>query len=482
MGIRTEQQYWDSIRKQKPKVYIMGEKVTDIIDHPLIKGSANGAALTFRYANDPEYKDLFTVHSPLVNERVNRYVSVHNTIEDLMDKVKLIRFVGQKTGECAQRCMGWDALNALYSVTFETDQKYGTPYHERFKKFLSRVQKEDIMVHGTMTDPRGDRSLKPAQQKDPDLYLRIVEKRKDGIVVRGAKSHQGGILNHEEFIAMPSVSLRPEDKDYAVSFVLPVDTKGITYVFGRHSMDDRLLEGNQFDMGNAKFGRYAMWVFFDDAGLHRQNYGACSAGGMDVLIGATALIADYNGIANASHVKDKIIEMCALNETMYQGSLACSSQGEMTPSGVAVMNKLLSYVTKLNVTRFPYEIARLAQDICGGILGTMPSEKDYRHPEVGKMLEKYLKGVESVPTEDRMRIVRLIERMTCGRTLLVCMHGAGSPFANKMMIGRYTDMEAKKILARDIAGISQPPAKTEAGSEKPAPAKKPAGKSQDIRP
>jgi 4-hydroxybutyryl-CoA dehydratase/vinylacetyl-CoA-Delta-isomerase len=174
------------------------------------------------------------------------------------------------------------------------------------------------------------------------------------------------------------------------------------------------------------------------------------------------LIAEYNGIASASHVKDKIIEMCALNETMYQGSLACSSQGEMTPSGVAVMNKLLAYVTKLNVTRFPYEIARLAQDIGGGIIGTMPSEKDYRHPEVGKMLEKYLKGVENVPTEDRMRIVRLIERMTCGRTLLVCMHGAGSPFANKMMIGRYTDMEAKKKLARDIAGVGESQAKAEA--------------------
>jgi 4-hydroxybutyryl-CoA dehydratase / vinylacetyl-CoA-Delta-isomerase len=506
MGIRTEQQYWDSIRKQKPKVYIMGEKVPDVIDHPLIKGSANGAALTFRYANDPEFRDLFTVHSPLVNERVNRYVSVHNTIEDLMEKVKLIRFVGQKTGECAQRCMGWDALNALYSVSYETSQKYGTPYHERFKNFLARVQKEDIMVHGTMTDPRGDRSLKPAQQKDPDLYLRIVERRKDGIVVRGAKSHQGGILNHEEFVAMPSVSLRPEDKDYAVSFALPVDTKGITYVFGRHSMDDRLLEGTQFDMGNTKFGRYAMWVFFDDvfvpwervflcgetefasliverfAGLHRQNYGACSAGGMDVLIGATALIAEYNGIANASHVKDKIIEMCALNETMYQGSLACSSQGEMTPSGVAVMNKLLAYVTKLNVTRFPYEIARLAQDICGGLLGTMPSEKDYRHPEVGKMLDKYLKGVEDVPTEDRMRIVRLIERMTCGRSLLVCMHGAGSPFANKMMIGRYTDMEAKKALARDIAGVGAPPAKAEGVGEKSMAGKKAPRKDKTASP
>ncbi len=480
MGIRTESQYWDSIRKQKPVVYIFGEKIDNIIDHPLIKGSASGAALTFRYANDPAYRDLFTVHSPLVNEPVNRYVSVHNTIEDLMDKVKLIRFVGQKTGECAQRCMGWDALNALYSVTYETDQKHGSAYHERFRKFLKWVQNEDVMVHGTMTDPRGDRSLKPAQQKDPDLYLRIVDRRKDGIVVRGAKSHQGGILNHQEFVAMPSVSLRPEDKDYAVSFALPVDTKGITYVFGRHSMDDRLLEGTQFDMGNINYGRYAMWVFFEDvfvpwervflcgetefasliverfAGLHRQNYGACSAGGMDVLIGATALIAEYNGIDKASHVKDKLVEMCALNETMYQGSLACSSQGESTPSGVCVMNKLLAYVTKLNVTRFPYEIARLAQDICGGLIGTMPSEKDFRSPEIGAKIEKYLKGVAAVPTEHRMRIVRLIERMTCGRSLLVCMHGAGSPFANKMMIGRYTDMEEKKSLAREIAGVPQP--------------------------
>jgi len=154
MGIRTEQQYWDSIRKQKTEVYIMGERVEEVIDHPLIKGSASGAALTFRYAHDPQYRDLFTIQSPLVNEPVNRYVSVHNNIQDLMEKVKLIRFVAQKTGECAQRCMGWDALNALYSVTYETDHKYETPYHSRFKDYLTWVQKKDIMVHGTMTDPR----------------------------------------------------------------------------------------------------------------------------------------------------------------------------------------------------------------------------------------------------------------------------------------------------------------------------------------
>ncbi|MBW2146523.1 MAG: 4-hydroxybutyryl-CoA dehydratase [Deltaproteobacteria bacterium] len=477
MGIRTEEQYRQSIAKQKPRVFIFGQKVDDVLDHPFIRGSVNAAALTFALANDPDNQKALTIHSPLIDEEINRYVSLHFTVEDLVDKVNLVRLISQKTGECAQRCMGWDAINALYSVTYETDAKHGTEYHQRFKKFLRRVQKEDLMVHGTMTDPRGDRSLKPAQQKDPDLYLRIVEKKPDGIVVRGAKSHQGGILNHEEFIVMPSVSLRPEDSDYAVSFALPVDTDGVTYVYGRHSMDLRSLGDDEFDMGNPKYGRYAMWVFFDNvfvpwervflcgeseyasaiverfAGLHRQNYGACSAGNMDVLIGATSLIAKYNGIDRASIVRDKIIEMCHLSETMYQGSIACSAQGENTPSGVCVMNKLLSYITKLNVTRFPYEIARIAQDICGGIIATMPSEKDYRHPEIGPLLTKYLAGVSGIPTEHRMRIIRLIERMTCGRTLLVCMHGAGSPAAQKLMIGRYTDLEEKERLAKEITGI-----------------------------
>ena len=193
------------------------------------------------------------------------------------------------------------------------------------------------------------------------------------------------------------------------------------------------------------------------AGYHRQSYGGCKVGVGDVLIGAAALAADYNGAHKASHLKDKLIEMIHLNETLYACGIACSAEGSKTASGTYIIDLLLANVCKQNVTRFPYEIARLAQDIAGGLMVTMPSEKDLRHPEIGKVVEKYFKGIASVPTEHRMRILRLVENLTLGTAavgyLTESMHGAGSPQAQRIMISRQGNIEQKKALAKAIAGI-----------------------------
>jgi 4-hydroxybutyryl-CoA dehydratase/vinylacetyl-CoA-Delta-isomerase len=193
------------------------------------------------------------------------------------------------------------------------------------------------------------------------------------------------------------------------------------------------------------------------AGYHRQSYGGCKVGVGDVLIGAASVAADFNGTAKASHITDKIIEMVHLNETLYSCGLACSSEGHATPAGSYEIDMLLANVCKQNVTRFPYEIARLAEDIAGGLMVTMPSEKDLRNERTGPYIEKYLKGVASVPTEHRMRILRLIENLTLGTAAVgyrtESMHGAGPPQAQRIMIRRQADLEAKKNLAREIAGI-----------------------------
>jgi 4-hydroxybutyryl-CoA dehydratase/vinylacetyl-CoA-Delta-isomerase len=193
------------------------------------------------------------------------------------------------------------------------------------------------------------------------------------------------------------------------------------------------------------------------AGYHRQSYGGCKVGVGDVLIGAAALAADYNGASKASHVKDKLIEMIHLNETLFACGIACSAQGHKTASGNYLIDLLLANVCKQNVTRFPYEIARLAEDIAGGLMVTMGSEKDLRHPEIGKLVEKYFKGIASVSTEDRCRILRLVENITLGTAAVgyrtESMHGAGSPQAQRIMISRQGNLEQKKKLAKDIAGI-----------------------------
>ena len=481
MPMMTGAQYEESLRKMNFKVYLQGERVENPVDHPIIRPSMNSVKATYELAELPEYEDLMIATSHLTGKKINRFCHLHQSTDDLVKKVKMQRLLGQKTGACFQRCVGMDAINAVDSVTFEMDQKLGTAYHERFNQFLRRMQEEDWTVDGAMTDPKGDRGLAPHEQADPDLFVHVVEKRADGIVVRGAKCHQTGALNSHWILIMPTISMGKEDADYAVSFVAPADAEGIFYIYGRQSCDTRKLEGGEIDVGNKKFGGHEALMVFDNlfvpwenvfmcgevefsgalverfAGYHRQSYGGCKVGVGDVLIGAAALAADYNGAAKASHLKDKLIEMIHLNETLYSSGIACSAEGAPTASGTYLIDLMLANVCKQNVTRFPYEIARLAEDIAGGLMVTMPSEKDLRNPEIGPVVEKYFKGIESVPTEHRMRILRLIENLTLGTAAVgyrtESMHGAGSPQAQRIMISRQGNLEKKKELAKAIAGI-----------------------------
>lgn len=478
--MKTAREYIDSLRDRDIKVYIKGELIDSekVIDHPFIKGHVNAASMTYSLANSPKYEDLMTATSHLTGKKINRFTHIHQSVDDLMKKVKMLRMISQKTGTCYQRCVGFDAMNATYSVTYEMDKALGTEYHERFKKFLLYVQENDLMIAGAMTDPKGDRSLRPSQQADPDLFVHVVDKNEDGIVIRGAKAHMTGMVNSHEMLIMPTMGMKEDDADYAVCCALPVDAPGVIHIFGRQTNDDRKMEG-EIDQGNAKFGIvggecltvlndvFVPWerVFMCGetpySGLlverfacyHRQNYGGCKGGVSDVVVGATALMADYSGYGKAGHVKEKINEMIHLTETLYACSLACSCEGKPTESGAYFVDPLLANVGKHNVTQLIYDIDRLAQDIGGGIIATMPSESDLRNPEIGKYVDKYLKGVAEVSTEDRMRIGRLIENMTGGTALVESMHGAGSPQAQKVMYSKLSNLEQKKEFAAHLAGI-----------------------------
>ena len=483
MALMTGEQYIESIRKMNMQVYMFGKKVDCPVDDPILRPSLNSVRMTYDLAQMPEYQDLMTAISPETGKVINRFTHIHRSTGDLVKKVKMQRLLGQKTAACFQRCVGMDAFNAVYSTTYETDKKYGTHYHDNFVKFMLYVQEHDLTVDGAMTDPKGDRSKAPHEQADPDIFLRVVERRPDGIVVRGAKAHQTGVLNSHEVIVMPTISMKPEDKDYAVSFAVPMDTPGIYMIIGRQSCDTRKTEGSEMDVGNAEFGGVEALTVFDDvfvpndrifqngetefsgmmverfAGYHRQSYGGCKVGVGDVLIGAAAVAADYNGAAKASHVKDKLIEMTHLNETLYCCGIACSAEGHPTESGAYLIDLLLANVCKQHVTRFPYEIVRLAEDIAGGLMVTAPSEADFRDPKLGPVIEKYLKGVNGVSTENRLRILRLIENLALGTAAVgyrtESMHGAGSPQAQRIMIARQGNLEHKKQLAKALAHIKE---------------------------
>ncbi len=485
MALKTAQQYLDDLRSRNIELYMFGEKVENYVDNPIIRPSINSVAMTYKLALDPEYEDIMTATSNLTGQKINRFTHLHQSTEDLIKKVKMQRLMGQKTGSCFQRCVGMDAFNAVYSTTYEIDQAYGTEYHQRFVKFLEYVQENDMVVDGCMTDARGDRSKSPAQQPDPDAYLHVVERREDGLVVRGCKLHQTGMINSHEILVMPNNSLKEDEKDWAVCFAVPVDAPGMIYVYGRQASDTRKLEGGKVDIGNIHFGGQEVMTIFNNvfvpwervfmdgetdfstmvverfAGYHRQSYGGCKVGVGDTLIGAAKAIADYQGASKASHIKDKLVEMCHLNETLYGCGIACSAEGRKTAAGNYLIDQLLANICKQNVTRFPYEIARLAQDIAGGYFVTMPSEKDFNNPDIGPLVKKYSTTQNDVPVEHRQRMARLIENLTQGAAavgyLTESMHGAGSPQAQRIMITRLVDMEHRKELAENLCGVRENP-------------------------
>ena len=479
--IETGDDYVESLRGRNLRVFLFGELVDEPVDHPMIRPSINAVAETYDLAvREPE---LATVHSALSGRRINRFLHVATSAEDLVSQNMMQRKLGQNTGTCFQRCVGMDAFNSLYSVTYEIDEKHGTPYHERLKTFLTEMQERNYVVGGAMTDVKGDRSKAPHQQDDPDLFVHVTKRNEDGIWLKGAKAHQTGCINSHWIVAMPTMRLGPNDEDYAVVAAFPVDAPGITYIYGRQSCDTRSMEGGSIDVGNAQFSGQEAMVVLDDVFVpwshvfmhgeyefasmlverftcyHRRSY-VCKTGVGDVLIGAAAQVAEYNGAEKASHIKDKLVEMTHLNETMYAAGIASSHQAKATKSGCYLNDDMLANVCKHHVTKMPFEMGRLAQDLAGGLVSTAPSEKEFAHPELGALLEKYLKGRADVPTEARIRILRLIENMTLGRNavgyLTESLHGAGSPQAQRIQIGRQMELDKKKALARRLAGIDEP--------------------------
>ncbi|HEU0144730.1 MAG TPA: 4-hydroxyphenylacetate 3-hydroxylase N-terminal domain-containing protein, partial [Nitrososphaera sp.] len=473
MTIKNGAEYIESLRGRNLKIYLFGELVEEPVDHPMIRPSINAVAETYDLA--AENPELAAPHSSLTGLQVNRFLHIVESPQDLVNQNRMQRKLGQLTGTCFQRCVGMDALNSLYSTTYEIDQKHGTEYHKRLVEFIKMLQRENLMVGGAMTDVKGDRGLSPSQQEDPDMFVHVVRRDSKGIYITGAKAHQTGCINSHWIIAMPTMRLKSEDKDYAIVGAIPVDAPGITYIYGRQSSDTRSMEEGDMDAGNAMYSGQEAMIIFKDVFIpnhlifmdgeyefasmlverftcyHRRSY-VCKTGLGDILIGASSAIADYNGVANASHIKDKLVEMTHLNETIFAAGIASSYQAHKTSAGNWQNDDMLANVCKHNVTRFPYEIGRLAQDIAGGLVVTMPSEKEFRNPDTGPLLEKYLKGRKGVSTENRMRVLRLIENMTLGRNavgyLTESMHGAGSPQAQRIQIARQMQLETKKKFAK----------------------------------
>ncbi len=485
--MRTGAEYIADVKKLKPTLYHLGQKVDNMVDYPALKWPIKVIAQIYDWCLDPRYQDILTTISPITGERVDRFLHVFGSVDDLMARQRQMRWLQTHLGSCSVKCTQLGGVNALYSTTYDIDQKLGTVYHQRLVEYLKQMYKYDLLVTGAMMDVKGDRSKRPADQADPDMYLRIVEERKNGIVVRGAKAHQTGPMFANEVVAFPCDVMRDEkERNYAVAFAIPSDAKGITYIL-QQDMADAMAScaacaPEQRDLGNVKygcqFGATALMVF-DDVFIPKERVfmqgewqytrqlvtrmgtmarlwqTGCRPAIFDLLTGASALIAEYNGIANAPHVIDKLTEMSYLTETVWGLALGAAAMGKPTPSGAYLPDPLLTNCAKLQSTRAYYELVKMAIDITGGIVVSVPSEQDIKHPVAGKWIEKYLKGVPNVPTEHRLRVVRFIQGFV-GGSVAGALHHSGGPMQNqKIIIQRETNFEEKKKLVKILTGIEK---------------------------
>jgi 4-hydroxybutyryl-CoA dehydratase / vinylacetyl-CoA-Delta-isomerase len=464
--MRTDTEYIDSLRARNIVLYVDGERIAEPVEHPLVRPSIDTLAMTFAMAHREETKSLATAWSELIGARVNRFTHLFTEVEDLVAKVKLQRVLGRATGTCFQRCVGMDALNAMFIATHEA----GPHAHARFIDWLAGVQQRDDVICGAMTDAKGNRRLRPPAQ--PDAFLHVAERRPGGVVLRGAKLHQTGAANSHWVLVMPGQGLRDGEEDFAIAAALPVDAPGLTMVLGRQPSDHRK---STPDAGNIRYSGQECVLLFDDvfvpqehifldgdiapsatllhafAGFHRASYGGCKPGNLDVLTGAVAALTEETGVRTASHVRSKLVEMVGMAETIHGLGLAASHQGVRHDSGVFRVDSMLANVCKQAVTRLPYEAGRIAEDLAGGLVATLPELAMLDHPLLGAALRVAVGG------KRRAKLLRLVENLTYGSGAvplrIECMHGAGSPQAQQVVIERLTDWDGRVSQARRLAGI-----------------------------
>jgi len=362
------------------------------------------------------------------------------------------------------------------------DKNLGTEYNKRFTKYLKWIQKNDLAVSGALTEPRGDRKKRALDWPDPYLSVKMVEKKSDGIIVRGAKINISGAYVSNEIIVLPQSAKRKDEGDYALSFAVPADTEGITYIcqYSPYSAE-RELTDDIYELGNPIFGqRETSMVVFDNvfvpwervfhcgetdysiklverfAKTHRMTCGGtCKVGFMNLMIGACKLLQEYKGLEKAQHINDEMMEMVVLRETGRACGLASANLGQEEPegSGVFLPDELMGNVSKLNICNAFWRVMALAGDIGGGLIATLPSLKELKNPETKKYVEEFLGFGSNVPAEDIMKVTKLLQNWTAGQHGVGTWHGAGPVMAQKIMIQRVVDYEHEKNLVKEALGI-----------------------------
>ncbi|MCE4623499.1 MAG: hypothetical protein F7B11_01990 [Caldisphaeraceae archaeon] len=481
MALGTPSEYLNRLRARQDRlnIYVGGEKVNDVTSNPVLKPVINVILKTYELALNEEYRGILTAKN-WKGEEVSRLVNVEMSIEDLLLRAESQRILNYRISNCNYRCTGHDGINALFASTFDIDNKYNTDYHRRFLEWLEEVQSKDLVVETAMTDAKGDRSKGPLEQGNEMAYLRIVERRRDGIVVRGAKMHVTGAALADELLVVPTKGMKELEKDYAVAFSIKPDTENIYFISAWHPMD--VMKKVSSDMGSesdypSPFGHRSTYiVIFDDvfvpkervfmegqyeftgklveyfAAHHRAGGGACKAGFADSILGSAALAADVNGVLNTSYIQGRLLDIMRHGEAAYASGIAAMAKGWKHPSGEYIPNFRLANIAKLDAIEHLKEAIVAAADVGGGITVNAPSIKDIK---VGEKVSLAIKGNSSYTPEERLRAIRLLQLWVAGPHLVGVIQGGGSPAAELLSLRSEMRSKIQELIdnAKVVSGI-----------------------------
>jgi 4-hydroxybutyryl-CoA dehydratase / vinylacetyl-CoA-Delta-isomerase len=469
--LMTAEEYRDSLRAYRPRVFVNGLQIESVADEPLLAPGIAGVGVTYDFARQDAHRALMTARQGSSGKTVNRMLHIDETSTDLLWKLEAVRLVCKVSG-CAQRYLSHDALNGLFQATRRTDEAHGTAYHQRFLDYLHEVQDRDLTLGVAMTDAKGDRSLRPGEQTNRDVYVHVRERRPDGIVIRGTKAIVTGAPYMHEFLVMPCRTHRPEDADFAVCCTVPVDAPGVTIVAkpaGR--------PGDPAAKFSAKYGQSVGAVIFDDvfvphervfldgeteeggflttayATHHRHSCIGARAGFGDLLIGAGALMIEANGLDadRHAHIRDAMVDLITITESFFACGVAASVYGTKDPAGSIMPDAVFANIGKLLLATKIYDMHRLAHHVSGGLIVALPGPDEDHNPETRASLLDVLGGRPDVPAEQRIEVARLLEDLSvshnAGWYSVISLHGGGSPEAMKREIWRnYPVMERMDLV------------------------------------
>ena len=500
--LMTATDYRESLRAYKPRVFVNGQHVESVADEPLLRPGLNAVGITYEYAHVPEYLPLMTARQGTSGKTINRMLHLDETSTDLLSKLEAVRLVCRASG-CAMRYLTHDALNGIFQATKRIDDNYSSDYSQRFLAYMHRIQDEDLTVGVAMTDAKGDRSKRPGQQTNADAYVHIKDRRANGIVIRGAKAIVTGAPYVHEFLVMPCRTHTEEDADFAVCCAVPVDAPGVTIVArpaGR--------PGEAAAKFSGKYGQSTGVVIFEDvfvpydrvflagecedggflttsyATHHRHTCIGARAGFGDLLIGASSLMSEANGLdpERHAHIREQMVELITIVESFYACGIAASVHCTRDAAGSVMPDPVFSNIGKLLLATKIYDMHRVAHYVSGGLIVALPGPDEDHNPMTQASLSAVLGGRADIPAEQRIEVARLIEDLTVshegGWYSVISLHGGGSPEAMKREIWRNYPVSEKAqlveslldrgLLASDAGGSKQPGQCCDTGCETPA--------------